>query len=97
MGLLDERKARVGNDFVVTHAIRTSNHPVFAVELHSSFQALADGASINAFPGGSSSLIILALLVNYAQTRRSQLMKLPKIISDNFDVFILKPLVEKVR
>eukprot|EP00969_Alexandrium_andersonii_P160879 7109604-Alexandrium_andersonii.AAC.1 len=63
-----------GEKWAAAHAATTSCHE-FAVAMHvlSSLPALLNGAHAEWFPGRKSPVTLVAILVNYAQTRKSQL------------------------
>ena len=62
-----------GYQFVLTHAIRSSNHPfMVGMTFLPSQAALMNGASVDIFPGSESPLHVMAVLANYPQTRKSQ-------------------------
>ena len=58
---------------------------------------LTNGARVKAFPSGSSQLNVIAVLVNYPQTRKSQMTKLAKEIGVSLDSHVLKVLKEAVQ
>lgn len=79
-----------GYQFVLTHAIRTSNHPfVVGMTLLGSMCPLMNGAAVRIFPGSVSPLNVLCILINYPQTRKSQHTKIIKIIGDALDKHVL--------
>ena len=85
-----------GYQFVLYHAIRSSTHPlVTGVTLLAAMAPLTNGGNIQIFPGAATQLNILAVLVNYHQTQKSQMTKITKDIGDCLDAHILDLLKKK--
>ena len=55
------------------------------MNLITGFAGCCNGATISIFPGHDSPLNVISLLVNYPQTRKSQMTNLLKIIGDTLD------------
>ncbi|CAK0801158.1 unnamed protein product [Prorocentrum cordatum] len=88
---------KVGYQFVLSHAIRSSTHPlVTGVTLIAAMAPLTNGANIKTFPGSPTQLNVVAVLTNFPQTRKSQMTKLAKEIGDCLDAKILAKLEAKV-
>ena len=69
-----------------THAIRSSNHPfVTGFTFLGGLAPLMNGAAVQVFPGEASPINLIATLVNYPQTRKSQNTKLAKTIAEALD------------
>ena len=78
-----------GYQFVLSHAIRASNHAfVTGVTFVTALSPLTNGAAVDIFPGNPSQLNVIAVLVNYPQTRKSQMTKLVKTVVDELDKYI---------
>ena len=85
-----------GYQFVLSHAIRSSTHPlVTGVTLLVGMAPLTNGGNIQIFPGAATQLNVLAVLVNYPQSQKSQMTKITKDIGDCLDVHILDLLKKK--
>ena len=81
---------KLGAQFVYSHAIRSSNHAFnVAVTILAGLAPLTNGASVHIFPGHASPLNIVAVLVGYPQTRKSQMTKLLKTMGEALDEHIL--------
>ena len=75
-----------GAQFVKSHAIATSTHElVVATTLLAAMAPLANGATINLFGESDTPLNVVAVLVGYPQTRKSQMTKIVREISDALD------------
>ena len=75
-----------GAQFVKAHSIRTCNHELNVfVTLLAGFGPLTNGANIKIFPGHDSPLNMIAVLVGYPQTKKSQMTKLVKEIGEALD------------
>eukprot|EP00969_Alexandrium_andersonii_P023770 1037773-Alexandrium_andersonii.AAC.1 len=71
----------VGSQFVRAHAARTSNHELHvAMACLAALAPLTNGAGVSIFPGATSPLNAMMILVGYPQTRKSQMTKLAKDI-----------------
>eukprot|EP00969_Alexandrium_andersonii_P139934 6190322-Alexandrium_andersonii.AAC.1 len=49
---------------------------------------LTNGAGVSVFPGATSPLNAMMILVGYPQTRKSQMAKLAKDIVEELDVYV---------
>ena len=78
-----------GAQFVKSHSVRTSSHEFcVTMAILAGLAPLTNGATIDIFPGHCSLLNIMAVLVNYPQTRKSQLTKLVKTMGDELDAHV---------
>ena len=83
------RRPRQGYQFLLTHAIRSSNHAfVTGMTFLGSLAPLMNGAAVQVFPGDASPINLIATLVNYPQTRKSQNTKLVKMLADALDAHV---------
>ena len=77
---------RQGYQFLLTHAIRSSNHPfVTGFTFLGGLAPLMNGAAVQVFPGEASPINLIVTLVNYPQTRKFQNTKLVKTIAEALD------------
>ena len=75
-----------GYQFVSSHAIPSSNHPlVTVVTLITTMVPLTSGANIHCFPGAQTELITIVTLINHPQTRKPQMARLMKEICGCLD------------
>eukprot|EP00974_Lingulodinium_polyedra_P009341 894339-Lingulodinium_polyedra.AAC.1 len=75
-----------GLEFVLSHAVSASTHEfATATTMLASMAPLTNGAQIAAFPGFATPLNVVAVMVNYPQSRKSQLTGFAKAVGDALD------------
>ena len=80
-----------GHRFCQTYSVRAA-HPEFPYALHclSMMCALVNGARVAVFPTSQSPLTLVAINVNYAQTRKSSMTGHAETLGQALDAVILK-------
>ena len=80
-----------GHRFCQTYSVRAA-HPEFPYALHclSMMCALVNGARVAVFPTSPSPLTLVAINVNYAQTRKSSMTGHAETLGQALDAVILK-------
>lgn len=75
-----------GAQFVKAHAAQTCNHEFnVTMTLLAAMAPLTNGATVSIFPCSTSPLTVIAVLVGYPQTRKSQMTKLGEHIGGAID------------
>ena len=74
---------------MLAHAVETSNHEfVTGMTLLGALPPLMNGARAYMFPGSATPMNLAIVLVNYPQSRKSQMTGLVKKIGDELDRYV---------